>query len=104
MVFEDIAGQDKVKRTLLDIAESGRIGHAYLFVGPEGIGRKSIAKRFAQLVMCMEKQQIEAKYAVFVFIKLHGSDMNRLQNYIRLRAKMLLKMRHEKYRNDTRAL
>ena len=44
MVFEDIAGQDKVKRTLLDIAESGRIGHAYLFVGPEGIGRKSIAK------------------------------------------------------------
>ncbi|HOA30721.1 MAG: ATP-binding protein [Clostridia bacterium] len=77
MVFEDIAGQDKVKRTLLDIAESGRIGHAYLFVGPEGIGRKSIAKRFAQLVMCMGETTNRGEVCgVCTSCKLHGSDTN----------------------------
>lgn len=53
MVFDDITGQIKVKNILLDSFESGRTGHAYLFNGPEGIGRMSLAKRFAALVMCM---------------------------------------------------
>lgn len=46
MVFDDITGQEKVKNILLDTFNSGRIGHAYLFVGPDGIGRKSIGKTF----------------------------------------------------------
>lgn len=57
MVFDDITGQEKVINTLLDTFDSGRIGHAYLFAGPDGIGRKSIAKRFASLVMCMEENR-----------------------------------------------
>lgn len=77
MVFDDIVGQDKVVRTLLDIVESGRIGHAYLFVGAEGIGRKSIAKRFSQLVMCMGESSDRGEICgVCTSCKLHKSDTN----------------------------
>ncbi|MBO4326711.1 MAG: hypothetical protein J5950_05530 [Clostridia bacterium] len=38
--------------TLAEAAGSGRAGHAYVFCGPDGIGRRSFAKEFARAVMC----------------------------------------------------
>lgn len=77
MVFDEITGQEKVKNILLDTFKSGRIGHAYLFVGPDGIGRKSIAKAFASLVMCLDddadKEQACGKC---VSCNLHRSSTN----------------------------
>ena len=52
MAFERLIGQNRVKETLSELFLSGRVGHAYLFNGPEGIGKKSFAKEFAGLVMC----------------------------------------------------
>ncbi len=53
MVFDDIIGQQKVKEQLLDLFHTDKVGHAYLFYGPEGVGRRMTAERFASLVMCM---------------------------------------------------
>jgi DNA polymerase III subunit gamma/tau len=50
--FEDVVGQEHVTRTLRNALESDRIAHAYLFVGPRGIGKTSIARIFAKALTC----------------------------------------------------
>ena len=50
--FEEVRGQDHIVKTLKNQINSGRIGHAYLFCGPRGTGKTSIAKIFARAVNC----------------------------------------------------
>jgi DNA polymerase-3 subunit gamma/tau len=50
--FGDVVGQDHVVRTLRNAITRGRIGHAYLFVGPRGTGKTSIARIFAKALNC----------------------------------------------------
>ena len=52
MWFDDLYGQNKIKKILTEAVSSGRLGHAYMFTGPEGIGKKTFAERFAKIVMC----------------------------------------------------
>lgn len=50
--FDDVVGQDVVIRTLKNSILNNKISHAYLFSGPRGCGKTSIAKIFAKLVNC----------------------------------------------------
>ncbi len=50
--FDDVAGQDVIIRTLKNAVINNKISHAYLFAGPRGCGKTSIAKIFAKLVNC----------------------------------------------------
>ena len=50
--FEDVAGQEVIIRTLKNAVINNKISHAYLFAGPRGCGKTSIAKIFAKLVNC----------------------------------------------------
>ncbi len=52
MIFDDILGQERVKHVLTESVSADKIGHAYLFHGPDGVGRKSMAFRFAALLLC----------------------------------------------------
>lgn len=50
--FDDVIGQDHVATTLKNAIELKRIGHAYLFTGPRGVGKTSMARIFAKALNC----------------------------------------------------
>ncbi|MBM3601509.1 MAG: DNA polymerase III subunit delta' [Alphaproteobacteria bacterium] len=47
----DLAGQEQAERVLLDAYRSGRLPHAWLISGPRGIGKATLAYRFARFVL-----------------------------------------------------
>ena len=52
-LFEEVLGQDAVVRTLRNAIKNGRLAHAYLFVGPRGVGKTSTARIFAKALNCV---------------------------------------------------
>lgn len=52
--FSDVVGQDVVKTVLKNSISSNQISHAYIFSGPRGTGKTSIAKIFAKAVNCRQ--------------------------------------------------
>lgn len=51
-LFDDIQGQKAIVQTLQNQITNNRVGHAYLFCGPRGTGKTSLAKIFAKAINC----------------------------------------------------
>jgi DNA polymerase-3 subunit gamma/tau len=56
--FEEIAGQKEIVKTLKSSLRSEKISHAYLFTGPRGLGKTTIARLIAKGVNCLAHDTI----------------------------------------------
>jgi DNA polymerase-3 subunit gamma/tau len=50
--FDELVGQEHVRRALVNALDSGRIHHAFLFTGTRGVGKTTIARIFAKSLNC----------------------------------------------------
>jgi DNA polymerase-3 subunit gamma/tau len=59
--FKDLVDQNHIRITLINELESGRIAHAYLFTGPRGVGKTTIARLFAKSLNCKKRKKDSAE-------------------------------------------
>lgn len=52
--FDELVGQEAIVTTLKNALSTGKIAHAYLFSGPRGTGKTSVARLFAKALNCSE--------------------------------------------------
>lgn len=52
--FKDVVGQEEIVKTLKNSLRNGRTSHAYLFTGPRGVGKTTLARLMVKGVNCLE--------------------------------------------------
>ncbi|MDO8529556.1 MAG: DNA polymerase III subunit gamma/tau [bacterium] len=57
--FSDVIGQNHIVQTVTNAIKNDRIGHAYLFTGPRGTGKTSMARLFAKAINCANSKESE---------------------------------------------
>ena len=58
-VFADVTGQEHVTQTIQNQISSGSVSHAYVFTGPRGIGKTTVARLLAKAVNCTDLKGTE---------------------------------------------
>lgn len=56
-MFNNILGNENIKKQLIDSIKCNKISHSYLFVGTQGIGKQMIAKEFAKMILCTQENR-----------------------------------------------
>ncbi len=65
-LFSEIVGQNHIVKTLSNAIKNNRISHAYLFTGPRGTGKTTLARLFAKTINCQNKQKKKNKDFVLI--------------------------------------
>ena len=93
--LEDVVGQPQVTEPLLKSLKAGKISHAYLFVGPRGCGKTSVARILAHEVNGF-KYEIEDDYVDI--IEIDGASNRGIDNIRELREKVMIAPSSGKYK------
>ncbi len=91
----DVVGQEQVTNTLQNSLKQGKIGHAYLFIGPRGTGKTSVARIFAHAVNDFP-YQLEDDYLDIV--EIDAASNTGVDNIRELREKAIIAPSKGKYK------
>ncbi len=93
--LDEIVGQEQVTKTLGSSLLAGKIGHAYLFVGPRGCGKTSVARIFAHEINGFP-YTVEDDYVDI--IEIDGASNRGIDNIRELREKVMIAPTSGKYK------
>lgn len=93
--LENVIGQEQITATLSNALKQGRIGHAYLFIGPRGTGKTSVARIFAHAVNGFD-YQVEDHY--LDIIEIDAASNTGVDNIRDLREKAVIAPTKGKYK------
>ncbi len=93
--LDGVVGQDETTKALAGALKAGKISHAYLFVGPRGCGKTSVARIFAHEVNDF-KYELEDEYVDI--IEIDGASNRGIDNIRELREKALIAPTIGKYK------
>ena len=91
----EVVGESHITEPLENALESGKISHAYLFVGPRGCGKTSVARIFAHAVNNFE-YELEDNYVDI--IEIDGASNRGIDNIRELREKVAIAPTKGKYK------
>ncbi|MEJ5376137.1 MAG: DNA polymerase III subunit delta' [bacterium] len=64
MSFSDIVGHQRIIAVLKKALGASRLAHAYLFVGPQGVGKSTTAREFAKAIQCVSRSQEACEHCI----------------------------------------
>ncbi len=59
--LKDLVGQVNLRNWISDVVKSKMVGHSYVFFGPLGLGKKTLATIFAKLYLCTNSKEFDTK-------------------------------------------
>ena len=93
--FSDAIGQEAITKTLEEAIRSGRISHAYLFAGPKGVGKTSIARILAHAVNNLKYEEADNHLDI---IEIDAASNRRIDEIRDLREKVHITPASAKYK------
>ena len=59
--FNDLVGQEHIKKILMNALTNNRVSHAYIFSGPRGVGKTTVARILAKSLNCLKRAKKDAE-------------------------------------------
>ena len=97
--FEDIVSQEHVSSTLLNAVQQNRLSHAYMFCGPRGVGKTTMARVLARVINGIDDQvDGEALNQTLNIIEIDAASNNKAEDVHHLRESVRIPPQNGRYK------
>ena len=97
--FEDIVSQDHVSNTLLNAIKQNRLSHAYMFCGPRGVGKTTMARVLARVINEIDLNvDGEALNQTLNIIEMDAASNNKVEDVHHLRESVRIPPQNGRYK------
>ncbi|MEC8141774.1 MAG: DNA polymerase III subunit gamma/tau [Bacteroidota bacterium] len=97
--FKDIVSQEHVSSTLLNAVQQNRLSHAYMFCGPRGVGKTTMARVLARVINSIDDQvDGEALNQTLNIIEIDAASNNKVEDVHHLRESVRIPPQNGRYK------